>query len=234
MRASRGLLVAVAFLLPGEDGLRSEDAARRREALSALLLRARSLPAAEDRRVRAALEELLPREKDAVARALGIRALGLLGGEAALPHLLRAMASELDSAPQAALMDAMGDLPAAATAVALSRVAFGSEDPREGALAAEALGRVAGDAALRALLALADTTHPWPVQAAVLRGLSLREDPRAVDAAVKALRSPDPAVRSAAREAVEALLKEDLGEDPAAWEKRWAAAREGWKPCACP
>ncbi len=230
MRASRALLVAAAALLPAEDPLRSEDPARRREALSALLLRVRSLPAAEEPRVRAALEDLLGRERDAPARALGIRALGLLGGEAALAPLLRQMAQEEEPAPQAALVDALGDLPAASTAIALSRAAFGNGDPRERALAAEGLGRVAGDGALRALLALADTTHPWPVQAAVLRGLALRKDPRAVDAAVKALRHADPAVRAAAREAAEVLLGEDLGDDPAAWEKRWAAGRDGWDP----
>jgi hypothetical protein len=215
-------------LLAGD--LHADDPAERREALAALVLRARALPAAEETRVRASLEGMLPRERDGEARALCIRALGLLGGEAALAPLLRAMATEEEPGPQAALVDAFGDLPAASAAVALSRVAFHSEDPREGALAAEALGRVAGDGSLRALLTLAEATRPWPVQAAVLRGLSLRGDPRAVEAAVRALRSPEVAVRAAAREAVEALLREDLGEDPAAWEKRWAEVKEGWKP----
>ncbi len=249
MRASRSLLPAL-LLLPfvsaaagarADDGdarspaalaaaARSDDAGRRREALKAILLRARTIPAAEEPRVRAALEELLPREPDAEARALAAAALGRLGGEASLAPLLRALAVEEQPAPQDALVDAFGELPPAAAAAALSRVAFSSLDPREGALAAEALGRVAGDAALRALLALAETTHAWPVQAAVLKGLSLREDPRAADAAVKALRNPDPAVRSAAREAAEALLGEDQGDDPAAWEKRWAEARAAWVP----
>jgi Mg-chelatase subunit ChlD len=67
------------------------------------------------------------------------------------------------------------------------------------------------------------------VQAAVLRGLSLRGDRRAGDAAVRALRAEDPAVREAAHEAGEALLGEDPGPDPAAWEKRWAEVRSGWK-----
>ncbi len=195
--------------------VRSDDAARRREALRALVLRARSMPAGEDSRVRTVLEEVLPREPDPEARALEVTVLSRLGGEAG---------------PQDALVDAFGDLPSASSAAALARIAFAPRDPREGALAAEALGRVAGDAALQALLALSSTTHPWPVQAAVLRGLSLREDPRAADAAVAALRSTDPAVRAAAREAGERLLGEDLGSDPAAWEKRWAEVRAAWVP----
>ena len=227
MRASRALLLAAALVLP-DDGLRSEDAAKRREALSALLLKARSLPAAEEAKARAALEDLLPREKDEPARALAVRALGMLGGESALAPLLRRMAVEEDPGPQAALLDAFGDLPSAATAAALARTAFGNGEVRERALAAEALGRVAGEESLKALLAMAATTHPWPVQSAVLRGLALRRDPRAADAAVKALRSADPAVRAAAREAAEAILGADHGDDPAAWEK----AREAWKPGA--
>jgi hypothetical protein len=246
MRASRSLLPGIILLLAGagaraEDGdgrspaalaaaVRNEDAGRRREALKAILLRARTIPSAEEARVRTALEELLPREPDAEARALATAALARLGGEASLAPLLRALAVEEQPAPQDALVDAFGDLPPASAAAALSRVAFGTQDPREGALAAEALGRVAGDAALQALLALAGTTHPWPEQAAVLRGLSLRADPRAADEAVKALRNPDPAVKAAAREAAAALIGEDLGDDPAAWEKRWAGARAAWIP----
>ena len=245
MRPSRGLLLAaalgVAASARAEEGeaptsaalaasLKAEDPGRRREALGAILLRARRIPEAEEPRVRAALEALLPREPDAGARAMAVRALGLLGGEAGLPPLLAALAGEEEPAPQAALVEAFADLPAEASARALSKAAFGDGDPRVRALAAEALGRVPGDSPLRALLALSETTHPWPVQAAVLRGLALRGDPRAADAAVAALRAGDPAVRAAAREAAEALLGEDLGEDPAAWEERWNAARPGWIP----
>jgi Mg-chelatase subunit ChlD len=245
MRRSRGLLVAALLLAAaparGDDekarspaalvtSLRSEDAARRRGALEALLLGVRSMPAADEPRVRTALEELLPREQDAGVRALGVKVLGRLGGEAALAPLLRALAAEEEPAPQEALVDAFGDLPAEAAATALSRTAFGTGDPRERALAAEAMGRVAGDTALKALLALSETTHPWPVQAAVLKGLGRRTDPRAMDAAIKALRHADPAVRAAGREAAEALLGEDLGDDPAAWEKRWAEGRAAWTP----
>jgi HEAT repeat protein len=247
MRSSRVLVTAalLAAAVPAradDDGarapaalaatLRSDDAARRRSALEALLLRVRSIPAADEGRVRTALEESLLREPDAGNRALAVRTLARLGGEAALAPLLRALAREEEPAPQDALVDAFGDLPAEAASQALSRVAFGTGDPAERAMAAEALGRVAGDGALRALLALSETTHPWPVQAAVLKGLGRRTDPRAGDASIKALRHADPAVRAAARESAEALLGEDLGDDPAAWERRWAEGRAKWTPPA--
>jgi len=211
-------------------GMRAERPERRREALEATLRRLGGLPAAEGERLRGALEERLGAERVPALRALAVRALARLGGEAALDPLLALLAVEEQPEPQGALVDAFADLPPASAARALSRAAFGAGDPRARALAAEALGRVPGDAPLRALLALAETTHPWPVQAAVLLGLGLRQDPRALDAAVAALRSPDPAVRVAAREAGERLLGEDLGPDPEAWEARWREGRRTWIP----
>lgn len=210
-------------------GIRSEDGTRRREALEEALLRVREFPAAEAERLRAPIEALVAAEKDPALRALSIRALGRLGGAAAAPPLLRALAAEEEPAPQAALVDAFADLPAEAVLRPLSRLAFSDPDPRAGALAAEALGRVPGEGALRALLALADTTRPWPVQAAGVLSLGLRDSPEAVDRALAALRHADPAVRAAAREAGAALLGEDPGPDPAAWDARWAEARAGWR-----
>lgn len=208
--------------------LKAEDAPKRIQALESVLLRAREFGAEDEARLRAALERLLPVEKDVTARALAARALGRFGGNAAAAPLLAALRDEGEPAPQAALVDALADLPGEAVTGPLVELAFGTGDPGLRALAVEALARVAGESPLRALLVLSETTHPWPVQSAVLRGLGLRTDPRAVDAAMKALRSKDPALRTAAREAAEALLGEDLGDDVAAWEAHWAAAREGW------
>ena len=244
MRRSRSLALAILLAAPaaaaeGEAAppplvaaLRSEDAARRCAALDRVVLAARSLPGEEEARVRAAVERILEGKADPPERALAVRALGRLGGAAALEPLLRVLREETEPDPQAALLEAFADLPAADAGRELSRAAFREGDVRVRALAAEALGRVPGDGPLRSLLALAATTHPWPVQSAVLRGLALRADPRAADAAVAALRSGDPAVRAAAREAAEALLGEDLGPDPAAWERRWAEARARWIPPA--
>ena len=233
------VLAAAAPALPGGDAppdasallgaLRSGDPARRREALEAVLLRVREMPAGEAERLRGPLVDLLPVEREAVTRALAIRALGRLGGAAAAEPLLRALAVEEEPAPQAALVEAFADLPAEAVARPLSRLAFSDPDPRVGALAAQALGRVPGEGALRALLALSGTTRPWPVQAAVVLSLGLRDAPEAVDRALAALRAGDPAVSAAAREAGAALLGEDLGPDPEEWDARWAESRAGWK-----
>jgi HEAT repeat protein len=214
------------------EGVRSEDPIRRREALERVCLDARSLAADDAERLRGVLGRRLGAERVPDLRALVVRAFGRLGGESALEPLLAALGSEEEPAPQAALVDAFADLPAAAAARALSKAAFGDGDPRARALAAEALGRVPGESALRALLALSETTHPWPVQAAVLLGLSLRQDPAAVDAVLAGLRATDPAVRAAAREGAERLLGEDLGPDAAPWEERWKRDRAGWVPPA--
>jgi HEAT repeat protein len=246
MRRSRSVLLVLAGLAvpsaarAGDDAaptpaalvqaLKSDDGAKRRDALSALLLGVRALPKSEEARVRGALETVVAREPDPGNRALGILALARLGGEAALAPLLARLAVEEEPGPQAALVEAFGELPSASAGRALSEAAFRPPEPRAGALAAEALGRVAGDDPLRALLALAGTTHPWPVEAAVVRALGLRTDPRAVEAVIASLRDSDPAVRIAARESGEALLGEDLGEDPEAWEKRWAAVKGEWVP----
>ena len=232
------LLAASAGASAGDDesagdlvaGMRAEKPARRREALEQAILRVRALPGAEANRLRGPLEERIAAERVPAIRALAVRALARLGGEPALEPLLAALAVEDEPAPQAALVDAFADLPPAPAARALSRAAFTAGDPRARALAAEALGRVPGDAPLRALLALSETTHPWPVQAAVLLGLGLRQDPRALDACVAALRASDPAVRAAARESAERLLGEDLGPDPEAWEARWRKDRAAWIP----
>lgn len=206
-------------------GLRSDAPARRRAALEEAVLRAPASPAAEAARLRGLLARHLPVEKDPGARALAARALGVLGGEEAAPPLLEALALEPEPAPQEALVEALASLPAGAVSRPLSRLAFGDGDPGPRALAAAALGRLPGEGPLRALLALEGTTHPWPVEAAVVAGLGLRTSPEAADRVIASLRSGDPAVRIAAREAAEALLGEDLGPDPAAWEERWKARR---------
>ncbi|HEU4395763.1 MAG TPA: hypothetical protein VFS92_09370, partial [Planctomycetota bacterium] len=178
------LLAAAAGTRAGDDetpgdlvaGMRAERPERRREALEQAILRVRALPGAEANRLRGPLEERVAVERVPAIRALAVRALARLGGEPALDPLLAALAVEEEPAPQAALIDAFADLPPAPAARALSRAAFAAGDPRARALAAEALGRVPGDAPLRALLALSETTHPWPVQSAILLGLGLRQD----------------------------------------------------------
>ncbi len=208
----------------------SSDAARRREALAALLLRAPRLDGTEARSVAAAAAGRLEGERDPDARALALTLLGRTGGGAAAEPLLRALAGETEPGPQAALVDAFADLPAEAVAEPLSRVCFGDGNVTARTLGAAALGRVPGDRALRALLALGETTLPWPVAAAVVESMGLRGDRRAVDLAVARLADPDPAVRVAARIAAERLLGRDLGDDPAAWRGAWQAEREGWVP----
>ena len=205
--------------------LRSDDPVRRRTALEEVIRRAPAAPAAEADRFRAALARALPAEKDSAARALAARALGVLGGAAAAPALLAALPGETEPAPQEALVEALGSLPAEAVARPLSRIAFGDGDPAPRSLAVAALGLLPGEGPLRALLALEGTTHPWPVEAAVVRALGLRDAPEAAERVLAALRSSDPAVRVAAREAAERLLGEDLGPDPAAWRTRYDALR---------
>jgi HEAT repeat protein len=239
------LLAAVlGSLLPGapaapppEDPLsallgaaRADEEGRRRAALEALLPRLATLPSAEVPRVRAVLGERLPRETAPPVRALLVRGLAGVGGEASLPPLLAALAVEGEPGPQEALVEAFADLPAAAAGRALADVAFGEGDPGPRSLAAEALGRVPGTGPLRALLALATSAPPWPVKAGALRALALRGDPRAGDAAAAALGDPDPAVRSAARECLARLLGTDPPEDPAEAAAAWAAGRPGWLP----
>ncbi len=59
-------------------------------------------------------------------------------------------------------------------------------------------------------------------------GSGTRRDREAVDILVRALRTPEAAVRETALRQLRRITGQDLGDDPGAWAKWWAAARGGF------
>lgn len=210
--------------------LRHDDAARRRDGASALLLRVPDLEPRALAAVEAAVLRAAEREREPEVRATLYAVLGRTAGDEARDFLLGALLREDEPGPQEALSDALGGFATERVAGRLSTLLFSDAPVPARCLAAAAVGRLAGEAPLETLLALAGTTHPWAVEAAVLDALSSRRTVAVVDQVLSRVGDPDPAIHASARTALEALLGLDLGDAPEPWRLAWKGMREGWPP----
>ncbi len=235
--AAAALLVVAAALRADAAGadvesvakLRSADAAARLEALKTLADEPASYLAAKRTTLRPLLVKMLAHDASPSVRGTSARVLARLDGDDALPPLLAAFATERDPAAERLLPEAFEELAGDAARKTLSQAASDPADPRRGALAAEALGRLPKNAGFDDLVALLDAAPHWAVASGACLGLGRIEDLRSVPALIPRLRHPDASVRAAARESLVRLTSQDQGTDPAKWEAWWDAEKKGFR-----
>jgi len=216
-------------------GARPDADAERLAEIRKLVEGGREALRANARTARSTLREALAKGRLPEVRALAARGLLRMDGAAAAEWVLEAMATERDPSAERGLAEAWGEVPGREGARVLLAAADDRRDERRGALCAEALGALPGGVGADDLLAVVGGPCPWPVAAGACLGLGRIREIRAVEALLARLRHADSAVRSAARESLVTLCAVDHGTDPAAWERWWAAAREGFAfPTAAP
>jgi len=209
--------------------LRSTDAAVRLDGAKALVEEPASSLAAKRAALRPLLRNLLAHDASPAVRGTAGRALARLDGDDAVAPLMSAVADERDAEAERRLPEAFEELTGDAARRALSKAAFDGADPRRGALAAEALGRLPKAAGFDDLVSLVDSAPHWAVASGACLGLGRVVDVRSIPPLVARLRHPDPCVRSAARESLVRLTSQDQGTDPAKWETWWDSEKGAFR-----
>ncbi len=144
-------------------------------------------------------------DKDAEVRKAATVGLLAVNDPATLEPLEKQFASEKDVETRADLLRAVSGLASAKSADFLTGIAKDAKAPEALRLEAMAgLEKIKAPASAETLAALAAPTEPVAVQVRALAGLAVLKSPAGKDAAVKALKSDEPAVRVAATAAVAA------------------------------
>jgi HEAT repeat protein len=209
--------------------LRSADADDRLFGISALVGQPASYLAPRRASLHAIVPKLVAKDPSPAVRGAAARLLARTEGDDALPHLLAALTNERDAVTERLLPEAFAELTGDAARRALAKAASDADDPRRGALAAEALGFLPKNAGFDDLVAVSDLPSHWVVAAGACLGLGRVIDVRVVPHLLPRLRHPDPAVRSAARESLVRLTGEDFGTDAAKWDAWWARSKDGFR-----